>query len=139
MCIENKPVAAGGAENFRRRLSATCYINVTSGLIANAEALQKCIYLAEKGLPLLWIPLNAGGVNSPTTTTGSMVSMLAGTLLGIVLVQLVNDSTLIGVIPCILRQKQSVHQNVDDVIGRFRVGTDVQFGLLAMPYASHNG
>jgi trimethylamine--corrinoid protein Co-methyltransferase len=61
---------AGGAESFRQRPFATCYINVTSGLIANAEALQKCMYLAEKGLPLLYIPLNAGGVNSPATTAG---------------------------------------------------------------------
>lgn len=90
-------VVAGGVENFRRKPFATCYINVTSGLIANEEALQKCIYLAEKGLPLLWIPLNAGGVNSPATTAGCMASMNAGVLLGIVLAQLVNPGTFVGV------------------------------------------
>jgi trimethylamine--corrinoid protein Co-methyltransferase len=77
-------IVAGGAESFQRRPFATCYINVTSGLIANAEALQKCMYLAEKGLPLLYIPLNAGGVNSPVTTAGCMASMNAGVLLGMV-------------------------------------------------------
>ncbi len=70
--VEMCEAVAGEAENFRRRPFATCYINVTSGLIANAEALQKCMYLARKGLPLLCIPLNAGGVNSPTTTAGCM-------------------------------------------------------------------
>jgi trimethylamine--corrinoid protein Co-methyltransferase len=95
--VEMCETVAGGAEDFRRRPFATCYINVTSGLIANAEALQKCIYLAEKGLPLLWIPLNAGGVNSPTTTAGCMAAMNAGTLLGIVLAQLVNEGTPVGV------------------------------------------
>jgi len=90
-------VVAGGVENFRRKPFATCYINVTSGMVANREALQKCIYLAKKGLPLLWIPLNAGGVNSPATTAGCMASMNAGTLLGIVLAQLVNPGTPVGV------------------------------------------
>jgi trimethylamine--corrinoid protein Co-methyltransferase len=90
-------VVAGGAEAFRQRPFATCYINVTSGLVANAEALQKCMYLAEKGLPLLYIPLNAGGVNSPVTTAGCMASMNAGTLLGIVLAQLVREGTPVGV------------------------------------------
>jgi trimethylamine--corrinoid protein Co-methyltransferase len=95
--VEMCEVVAGGAEAFRQRPFATCYINVTSGLVANAEALQKCIYLAEKGLPLLYIPLNAGGVNSPATTAGCMATMNAGILLGIVLAQLVREGTPIAV------------------------------------------
>jgi trimethylamine--corrinoid protein Co-methyltransferase len=95
--VEMCEVVAGGAEALTRRPFATCYINVTSGLVANAEALQKCMYLAEKGLPLLYIPLNAGGVNSPATTAGCMASMNAGTLLGIVLAQLVREGTPVAV------------------------------------------
>jgi trimethylamine--corrinoid protein Co-methyltransferase len=76
--VEMCEIVAGGPDAFRRKPFATCYINVTSGLIANAEALQKCMYLAEKGLPQLYIPLNAGGVNSPATTAGCMASMNAG-------------------------------------------------------------
>jgi trimethylamine--corrinoid protein Co-methyltransferase len=95
--VEMCEVVAGGAEAFRQRPFATCYINVTSGLVANAEALQKCIYLAEKGLPLFYIPLNAGGVNSPTTTAGCMATMNAGILLGIVLAQLVREGTPVAV------------------------------------------
>ena len=95
--VEMCELVAGGAEAFQQRPFATCYINVTSGLVANAEALQKCMYLAEKGLPMLYIPLNAGGVNSPTTTAGCMASMNAGTLLGIVLAQLVRAGTPVAV------------------------------------------
>lgn len=95
--VEMCEIVAGGAEPFRQRPFATCYINVTSGLIANAEALQKCMYLAEKGLPQLYIPLNAGGVNSPTTTAGCMAAMNAGTLLGIVLAQLVRPGSPVAV------------------------------------------
>jgi trimethylamine--corrinoid protein Co-methyltransferase len=88
---------AGGENAFRRHPFATCYINVTSGLVANEEALQKCIYLAGKGLPQLWIPLNAGGVNSPATIAGCMASMNAGILLGVVLSQLVRRGAPIAV------------------------------------------
>jgi trimethylamine--corrinoid protein Co-methyltransferase len=95
--VEMCEVVAGGEDAFRRRPFATCYINVTSGLVANEEATRKCIYLAKKGLPLLYIPLNAGGVNSPTTTAGCMATMNAGTLLGIVLAQLVRPGTPVAV------------------------------------------
>ncbi len=95
--IEMCEAVAGSAAAFQKKPFATCYINVTSGLIANAEALQKCMFLAEKGLPLLYIPLNAGGVNSPVTTAGCMASMNAGILLGVVLSQLVNPGTPIAV------------------------------------------
>ncbi len=95
--VEMCEIVAGGAEAFQQRPFATCYINVTSGLTANAEALQKCMYLAEKGLPQLYIPLNAGGVNSPVTTAGCMASMNAGILLGIVLSQLVREGAAVAV------------------------------------------
>ena len=91
--VEMCEAVAGGEDAFRQRPFATCYINVTSGLVANQEALQKCIYLARKGLPMLYIPLNAAGVNSPATTAGCMASMNAGILLGIVLAQLVKPGT----------------------------------------------
>jgi trimethylamine--corrinoid protein Co-methyltransferase len=95
--IEMCEAVAGGQDAFRRKPFATCYINVTSGLIANAEALEKCMFLAEKGLPQLYIPLNAGGVNSPATTAGCMASMNSGTLLGIVLAQLVRPGAPVAV------------------------------------------
>lgn len=95
--VEMCEVVAGGAEAFRRRPFAACYINVTSGLIANPEALQKCIYLARKGLPQFYIPLNAGGVNAPATTAGCMAAMNAGTMLGVVLSQLVRPGAPVAV------------------------------------------
>ncbi len=95
--VEMCEIIAGGTDAFQKKPFATCYINVTAGLVANAEALQKCIFLAEKGLPQLYIPLNAGGVNSPATTAGCMASMNAGTLLGIVLSQLVHPGTPVAV------------------------------------------
>ncbi len=95
--VEMCEIVAGGVQAFQQRPFATCYINVTSGMTANAEALQKCMYLAEKGLPQLYIPLNAGGVNSPVTTAGCMATMNAGILLGIVLSQLVQEGSAVAV------------------------------------------
>ena len=95
--IEMCEAVTGGAEAFQHKPFATCYINVTSGMTMNAEALQKNMYLAGKGLPQLWIPLNAGGVNSPVTTAGVMATMNAGILLGIVLSQLVRPGAPVGV------------------------------------------
>ncbi len=95
--VEMCEAVAGGMVEFVRAPFATCYINVTSGMVINEAALQKCIYLAEKGLPQLWIPLNAGGVNSPATGAGCMASMNGGILVGIVLSQLVNPGVPIAV------------------------------------------
>ncbi len=95
--VEMCEIVAGSRDAFRERPFAACYINLTSGLIANAEALQKCIYMAERGLPQMYIPLNAGGVNSPVTTAGCMATMNAGTLLGIVLTQLVREGAPVAV------------------------------------------
>jgi trimethylamine--corrinoid protein Co-methyltransferase len=95
--VEMCEAVAGGAEAFQRKPFAACYINVTSGLVANGEALQKCIFLAEKGLPMTYIPLNAGGVNSPATTAGCMATMNAGILLGLVLSQQIRPGTPVAV------------------------------------------
>ncbi len=95
--VDMAEIVAGGEQAFRDRPFAVCYINVTSGLVANEDSLQKCIYFAEKGLPQLYIPLNAAGVNSPATTAGCMATMNAGTLLGVVLSQLVREGSPIAV------------------------------------------
>jgi trimethylamine--corrinoid protein Co-methyltransferase len=87
--IEMAEIVAGGAEAFQRRPFATCYINVTDGLVANAEALQKCMYLAGKGLPQLYIPLGDG----PHSVGGNTAYAYAGVLLGIVLAQLVREGS----------------------------------------------
>lgn len=96
--VEMCEVVAGSPEAFRERPFAACYINLVSGLVANKEATQKCIYLAKKGLPMFYIPVNAGGVNAPHTTAGSLAALTAGGLLGIVLSQLVNEGVPVGLI-----------------------------------------
>jgi len=78
----------GGAEALRRRPLAACYINVTTGLRHNEEALQKLLFLSERGLPAAYIPVALGGATAPITLAGNMAIWNAGCLVGLVLSQL---------------------------------------------------
>ena len=95
--VEMCEAVAGSAEDFQRKPFAVCYINVTSGLVANEDSLQKCMYLAEKGLPQLYIPLSAGSINAPTTMAGCIANQNAGVMLGIVLSQLVREGSPVAI------------------------------------------
>ncbi len=86
--VEMAEIVAGGAEALRQRPTAACYINVTTGLRHNEEALQKLLFLAEKGLPALYIPVVLGGTTGPITQPGSVATVNAGVLAGLVLSQL---------------------------------------------------
>jgi trimethylamine--corrinoid protein Co-methyltransferase len=79
---------AGGPEALSAAPFIGCYINVTSGLVHNEEALQKLLFLVEKGVPALYIPLVSAGGSGPVTLPGSMASLNAGSLVGVVLAQL---------------------------------------------------
>lgn len=85
--IEMAEAVAGGAEALRERPFAACYINVTTGLIHNADALQKLLYLAGKGLPALYIPVVSGGTSGPMTMAGGLALSNAGALAGLALSQ----------------------------------------------------
>jgi trimethylamine--corrinoid protein Co-methyltransferase len=71
----------------------TCYINVISGAVHNETGLQKLLYLAGKGLPILYIPGSSGGVTSPITMAGAVALDLAGGLAGLLLSQLKREGT----------------------------------------------
>jgi trimethylamine--corrinoid protein Co-methyltransferase len=86
--IEMAEAVAGGAGALRERPFVACYINVTTGLRHNADALQKLLYLAEKGLPALYIPVVSGGTTGPITLAGGLALANAGVLTGLVISQL---------------------------------------------------
>lgn len=86
--IEMAEAAAGSAQVLREKPFVACYINVTTALLHNQDALQKLLYLAEKNLPALWIPVTSGGTTGPVTMAGNVALNNAGVLVGIVLSQL---------------------------------------------------
>ncbi len=86
--VEMAELVAGGVDELRYKPFASCYINVTTGLRHNEEALQKLLYLSGKGLPFTYIPSAQGGVTAPITIAGTMAVNNAGVLAGLVLSQL---------------------------------------------------
>jgi trimethylamine--corrinoid protein Co-methyltransferase len=86
--VEMAEAVAGGAEALQLRPFVACYVNVTTGLIHNEEALQKLLFMAEKGLPAMYVPIVIGGLSGPVTPPGSMALINAGVLVGLVLSQL---------------------------------------------------
>jgi trimethylamine--corrinoid protein Co-methyltransferase len=86
--VEMAEVVAGGPDALRLNPFVACYINVTTGLRHNEEALQKLLYLAGKGLPALYIPVGQGGTTAPITVAGCQVVWNVGALVGLVLSQL---------------------------------------------------
>ena len=90
-CVEMAEAVVGGAEKLRQNPYVTCYINATSGLLHNKEALQKLMYLAEKGLPSIYVPVCYGGLTAPVTLAGSVAATNAGILAGLVISQLVRE------------------------------------------------
>ncbi len=89
--VEMAEVVAGGAEALKLRPFTACYINVTTGLQHNEEALQKLLFLADKGLPALYIPVSLGGINAPITPAAGVAFDNAGVLVGLVLSQLTRE------------------------------------------------
>jgi trimethylamine--corrinoid protein Co-methyltransferase len=84
---------AGGADTLRDRPLAALYINVTSPLRHNEEALQKLLYMADKGLPATYTPVVLRGANGPVTAAGAIALANAGELAGLVIAQLRREGT----------------------------------------------
>jgi trimethylamine--corrinoid protein Co-methyltransferase len=86
--IEMAEAVVGGADALRRNPICACYINVTTGLRHNQEALEKLLFLARKGLPAIYVPVETGGATAPVTAAAGMALVNAGVLAGLVLSQL---------------------------------------------------
>lgn len=86
--VEMAEAVAGGSEALKLRPCVACYINVTTGLRHGQETLQKLLFIAEKGLPVLYVPVVISGISGPVTVAGSMALVNAGMLVGLVLSQL---------------------------------------------------
>jgi trimethylamine--corrinoid protein Co-methyltransferase len=86
--VEMAEAVAGGPDDLRLNPFVACYINVTTGLRHNQEALQKLLYLADKRLPAFYIPVALGGATAPVTVAGCQIIWNVGALVGLVVSQL---------------------------------------------------
>jgi trimethylamine--corrinoid protein Co-methyltransferase len=82
---------AGGSAALAARPFLACYVNTATGLLHNADALEKVIFLAERGIPILYIPGSQAGVTGPATQAGAVAYFWAGVLTGLVLAQVVKE------------------------------------------------
>jgi trimethylamine--corrinoid protein Co-methyltransferase len=89
--IEMLEVAVGGVEQLRINPTAILYLNPTSAFRHNEGALHKLIYAAKKHLPVVYLPDVQRGFSCPITYAGAMACANAGQLVGLLLVQLVNE------------------------------------------------
>lgn len=95
-CVDAVQMAAevaGGMNELQRNPTVACYCNVTTSLRHNKEAVQKLLYMAEHGLPVLYIPSVMRGVSVPMTTAGAIALANACQLTGLVLTQLKREGT----------------------------------------------
>ena len=86
--IKMAEAVAGGEEELRRNPICALYINVTSPLRHNTEALQKLLFMAGKGLPTTYTPVVLRGISGPVTPAGALALANAGELAGLVIAQL---------------------------------------------------
>jgi len=87
--VEMCEVVAGGADALRDYPFAACYINIAAPLKHNKESVQKLMWLAEKGLPAIYLPPTVTrGITTPITIAGFIAANNASQLAGLVLSQL---------------------------------------------------
>jgi len=80
---------AGGEERFHRAPTCVHYSEPISPLLYYDPAVEKIIYCAEKGIPLINFPAPQAGSTAPATFAGEVVQGSAESLSGLVLAQLV--------------------------------------------------
>jgi trimethylamine--corrinoid protein Co-methyltransferase len=86
--IKMSEVLVGGKQALAEKPFVACYINVTTGLRHNEDALQKLLFLADKGIPFFYVPGAMAGTAGPVTVAGSNAMRMAGALVGLTIAQL---------------------------------------------------
>jgi trimethylamine--corrinoid protein Co-methyltransferase len=82
-------LAAGSEERFRQAPTCVHYSEPISPLLYYDPAVEKILFCAEKGIPLINYPAPQGGSTAPATFAGEVVQGSAESLSGLVLAQLV--------------------------------------------------
>ncbi len=81
-------LVAGGEERFRQAPTCVHYSEPISPLLYYDPAVEKILFCAEKGIPLINYPAPQGGSTAPATFAGEIVQGSAESLSGLVLAQL---------------------------------------------------
>jgi trimethylamine--corrinoid protein Co-methyltransferase len=82
---------AGGAEELRRKPFCALYSEPISPLTHAEESGQKLLYIADKGLPVVYTPGMQIGGTTPVTLAGALVQANAEQLSGLLICQLIRE------------------------------------------------
>jgi trimethylamine--corrinoid protein Co-methyltransferase len=86
-------LVAGSEERFRQAPTCVHYSEPISPLLYYDPAIEKILFCAEKGIPLINYPAPQAGSTAPATFAGTVVQGNAESLSGLVLAQLVRPGT----------------------------------------------
>jgi len=89
--VEMAEVVAGGAEALRQKPFMALYSEPISPLTHARESGEKLLFLAEKGLPVVYTPAVMIGGTGPVTVAGSLVQANAEALSGLLITQLIRE------------------------------------------------
>jgi trimethylamine--corrinoid protein Co-methyltransferase len=89
--VEMAEAVAGGAESLRRNPFMALYSEPISPLTHGIESCEKLLFIAEKGLPVVYTPGMMIGGTGPVTVAGSLVQANAEQLSGVLITQLVRE------------------------------------------------
>jgi trimethylamine--corrinoid protein Co-methyltransferase len=78
----------GGSDEWRKLPLFAVYVEPTSPLDHSREALEKLLFAADKGIPVIYTPAPICGATGPATMAGNLVQGLAESLVGVLIAQL---------------------------------------------------
>ncbi|MGD8296663.1 MAG: trimethylamine methyltransferase family protein [Desulfobacterales bacterium] len=84
---------AGGLDRLKERPFIIGYPEPITPLVYNQETVEKLLYTAELGMPLVSTPASNLGATTPATLAGTLALLNAESLMGLVLSQLKNPGT----------------------------------------------
>ena len=91
--FEMAAAIAGGWEALQSKPFIVSYPEPASPLLHTQEAVEKLLFTAEKGLPVIYTPCTQAGSTAPMTVAGALVTTNAETLSGLVMAQLKQPGT----------------------------------------------
>jgi trimethylamine---corrinoid protein Co-methyltransferase len=89
--VEMAEAVAGGSEALRRSPFCALYSEPISPLTHAKESCEKLLFIADKGLPVVYTPAVMIGGTAPVTVAGALVQANAEQLSGLLITQLIRE------------------------------------------------
>ncbi|MDW7674123.1 MAG: trimethylamine methyltransferase family protein, partial [Bacillota bacterium] len=106
MCIE----IAGSLEKLQQAPFVALYSESSPPGLHSNEGIGKAMWVAEKGLPLIYTPCVMAGATSPATMAGTLVQALSESFVGLVAAQLIRKGTpfILGGVIAVMDMKSTI-------------------------------